>query len=169
MLNAVIEVSSRAELALVAKKSQPDIVLLDYNLPRLNGVDAITQIHSAAPNLKMIVISAPKSLADRLVCDRALAFLSNATDAEDAIAAIKTILREQHAATVIPGASANNLTQKQFAVLKLIARGKSNKEASQQLKMAPETVKSHLSEIYRRLEVVNRAEAVNAAHQRGII
>lgn len=169
MFNAVIEVSSRAESALVAKKSQPDIVFLDYNLPRLSGVDAITQIHSAAPDLKMIVISAPKSPADRLVCDRALAILSNANDAEDAAVAIKAILRGQHAATVIPDASANNLTQKQFAVLKLIAQGKSNKEASQKLNMSPETVKSHLSEIYRRLEVANRAEAVNAAHRRGII
>ncbi len=169
-----IDVFSEVEQALVvAAEAPPDIALLDYYLPGLSGAEAIGKLREASPSTKIIVISASLSPADRQVSEvaGAVAFLAKAADPDDVIDAISAILRGENAETITPEApaSAVDLTQKQFAVLTLIAQGKSNKEASQILAMSPETVKSHLSEIYRRLEVANRAEAVNAARRRGII
>ncbi len=169
-----IDVFSEVEQALViAAEAPPDIALLDYYLPGLSGAEAIGKLRDASPTTKIIVISASLSPADRQVSEvaGAVAFLAKAADPDDVIDAIAAILRGEIAETVTPEvpASAVDLTQKQFAVLTLIAQGKSNKEASKILAMSPETVKSHLSEVYRRLEVANRAEAVNAARRRGII
>ena len=171
---AEIEVFSEVEQALAAAvESQPDVVLLDYYLPGLSGAEAIQQIRKAIPETQVIVISASLSPADRQVSEvaGAVAFLAKASDPDEVVAAIAAILRGDQADIIAPEApaSAVDLTQKQFAVLTLISQGKSNKEASQILAMSPETVKSHLSEIYRRLGVANRAEAVNAARQRGVI
>ena len=171
---AEIEVFSEVEQALaVAAEAQPDVVLLDYYLPGLSGAEAISQIRAAIPETQVIVISASLSPADRQVSEvaGAVAFLAKASDPDEVVAAIAAILRGDQAEVIAPEApaSAVDLTQKQFAVLTLISQGKSNKEASQILAMSPETVKSHLSEIYRRLGVANRAEAVNAARQRGVI
>lgn len=171
---AEIVVFSEVEQALaVAAEAQPDVVLLDYYLPGLSGAEAISQIRAAIPETQVIVISASLSPADRQVSEvaGAVAFLAKASDPDEVVAAIAAILRGDQAEVIAPEApaSAVDLTQKQFAVLTLISQGKSNKEASQILAMSPETVKSHLSEIYRRLGVANRAEAVNAARQRGVI
>lgn len=172
--DAEIEVFSEVETALdAARAARPDVALLDYYLPGLSGAEAIQKLHEASPDTKVIVISASLSPADRQVSETAgaSAFLAKASDPDEVVEAISAILRGEQAAAVQPEApaAAVDLTQKQFAVLTLISQGKSNKEASQILSMSPETVKSHLKEIFRRLEVANRAEAVNAARQRGII
>lgn len=171
---AEITVFSDVEAALqAAAEAPPDIALLDFYLPGLSGVEAIRNLRAAAPGAKVIVISASLSPADRIASENAgaAAFLAKVSDPDEVVAAISAILRGEQAETTAPEApaAAVDLTQKQFAVLALISQGKSNKEASQILTMSPETVKSHLSEIYRRLDVANRAEAVNAARQRGII
>lgn len=171
---AEIEVFSEVEAALqAAGRAAPEAVLLDFYLPGLSGVEAIRQLRGVSPETKVIVISASLSPADRIASENAgaAAFLAKAADPDEVVAAIAAILRGEEAETAAPEApaAAVDLTQKQFAVLTLISQGKSNKEASQILTMSPETVKSHLSEIYRRLDVANRAEAVNAARRRGII
>lgn len=169
-----IDVFSEVEAALdQAQDAAPDVALLDFYLPGLSGVEAIRKLHEAAPETKVIVISASLSPADRIASENAgaAAFLAKAADPDEVVEAIAAILRGDQAVVTAPEApaAAVDLTQKQFAVLALISQGKSNKEASQILAMSPETVKSHLKEIFRRLEVANRAEAVNAARQRGII
>lgn len=172
--DAEIVVFSEVEAALQAAADRaPDVALLDFYLPGLSGVDAIRNLRAAAAGTKVIVISASLSPADRIASENAgaAAFLAKASDPDEVVAAIAAILRGEQAQSATPEApaSAIDLTQKQFAVLTLISQGKSNKEASQILTMSPETVKSHLSEIYRRLGAANRAEAVNAARRRGII
>lgn len=172
--SAAIEVFSDVEAALLAAEaSAPEIALLDFYLPGLSGVEAIRKLRAAAPATTVIVISASLSPADRIASENAgaAAFLAKAADPDEVVQAIAAILRGEQAETAAPEApaAAVDLTQKQFAVLTLISQGKSNKEASQILTMSPETVKSHLSEIYRRLGAANRAEAVNAARRRGII
>ncbi len=130
-------------------------------------------ICNAAPSAQVIVISASLSPADQQMSEAAgaVAFLSKTSGPDDVVRAIAAILNGEKAemAAISRPAAAVDLTAKQFEVLTLIAKGKSNKEASSILGMSPETVKSHLSEIYRRLDVVNRAEEVNAARQRGVI
>ena len=172
--DAEITVFAEVETALEATEvSAPDVTLLDFYLPGLSGVEAMQKLRAAAPEMKIIVISASLSPADLIASENAgaAAFLSKAADPDEVVEAIAAILRGEQAETAAPEApaAAVDLTQKQFAVLTLISQGKSNKEASQILTMSPETVKSHLSEIYRRLDVANRAEAVNAARRRGII
>ncbi len=169
-----IDVFSEVEAALDrAAVTRPDAALLDFYLPGLSGVEAIGKLRAASPETKIIVISASLSPADRIASENAgaAAFLAKAADPDEVVEAIAAVLRGEKAETGAPEApaAAVDLTQKQFAVLTLISQGKSNKEASQILAMSPETVKSHLSEIYRRLGAANRAEAVNAARQRGII
>lgn len=171
---AAIEVYSEVETALeAANATGPDVALLDYYLPGLSGAAAIGKLREASPGTKVIVISASLSPADHQVSEAAgaVAFLAKASDPDEVVEAIAAILRGERAETAQSEApaAAVDLTQKQFAVLTLISQGKSNKEASQILSMSPEIMKSHLKEIFRRLDVANRAEAVNAARQRGII
>jgi len=154
----------------------PPIVLLDINLPDSKGAQGARELIRIMPGLKIIALSA-EDAHDRqtqLLRSGVHGFLSKTVQPEIFITKltelILTPMRTQRpdSAQAHPG-ELKFLSERQKAVITELARGRSNKEIALSLGIGTETVKTHVSEIIRRLNVRNRAEAVRHFMMRGAI
>jgi DNA-binding NarL/FixJ family response regulator len=159
---------------LVLANDPAPIVLLDVNLPDSKGAHGARELIRILPGLKIIALSADDSqdLQTRLLKSGVHGFLPKTIEPEIFIAKLKELIRDpvrgqqasRHQALV---GDVEFLSERQKAVMTELARGRSNKEIAQSLGIGVETVKTHVSEIIRRLNVRNRAEAIRLFMVRG--
>ena len=159
------------------RKHQPDVTLMDLRLPRMGGVEAIHRIRSEAPQARIIVLTTYDGDEDiyRALKAGARAYLLKGMTSEDLV----TTIRAVHAGkSHIPAAIAEklaermgteDLTPREFDVLKEIVNGKSNKEIATELNVSEATVKTHINSLLGKLGVTDRTQAATAAIQRGIV
>jgi NarL family two-component system response regulator LiaR len=163
------------EAATMSQRLQPDVVLMDLVMPVLDGVRAITRIREIAPETRVIVLT---SFADdekivAAIRAGAAGYLMKDVSPQDLAAAIRLV----HAGEPIlapevmrrlmaevgraPGSPepADNLTEREIVVLKLIANGLSNKEIARDLTLSEKTVKTHVSNILQKLHLADRTQA----------
>ena len=171
--------SAEEALPLIARV-QPDVVLLDLELPGLDGVAAIPRLVDAAPATRVLVFTAYDTDERVLGAIRAGAkgyLLKGAAVAEIAravrvVASGGSALEPRVGAKLIdavraPGAA--SLTEREREVLRLIAQGLPSKQIARTLNISERTVKFHSSALLRKLGAENRAEAVARAAQRGLL
>ena len=154
----------------------PDVVLVDLHLPRGSGVDLIRELRRTRPGIRSIVLTVDRD--DHLVADAleqgATAWLTKDLDPQSMVETIRKAALEEspqapRAATPTPGPRPDPLlTPREAQVLRLIARGRSNREIATALSVAERTVGSHLSSIYRKLGVPNRMLAARYALRKGL-
>lgn len=156
---------------------RPDVALLDVRMPRLDGIGVLEEIRREDPSARAIMLTTFDTDADISKAIRAGAkgYLLKDAQREE----LMTCIRKVHAGeTYIPpalvsklaaGISHQPLSGRELDVLKLLARGKSNKEIAINLYISETTVKSHLRNIFAKLNVLSRTEALCAASQRGLI
>jgi DNA-binding NarL/FixJ family response regulator len=169
-----VQEAAAAEMAL-GVRAPPDLVLLDFRLPALNGAEAVKAFRQRFPNALVIVISASEDRREAQAAMRAgaRAFVHK-TASMEAIADV--IQRVLEGATIEPrwdaGAgqapAAAELTSRQLEILGMLCEGISNKEVALRLGLAVITVKTHVSAIFRALGVVNRTQAAMAARRLGL-
>jgi DNA-binding NarL/FixJ family response regulator len=161
---------------------RPDILLLDLELPGLDGVAAMPDIVRRSPGIRVIVFTAydtDERIFGALKAG-ASGYLLKGAPAAEIGRAIRVVhaggshLEARVAARVVsqvggPRRPAPLLTEREIEVLSLVARGLSNKQIAHQLTIAESTVKFHLSTIFGRLGADNRAQAVALAVERGAI
>ena len=159
------------------RKHQPDVTLMDLRLPRMGGVEAIQRIRAEAPQARIIVLTTYDGDEDiyRALKAGARAYLLKGMTSEDLV----TTIRAVHAGkSHIPAAIAEklaermgteDLTPREFDVLKEIVSGKSNKEIASELNVSEATVKTHINSLLGKLGVTDRTQAATAAIQRGIV
>lgn len=176
---AVFEASSaETGLQMGSTRSNLRLILLDFRLPGLNGADAVQAFHCRFPAAAVVVVSASQERREGEAAMRAgaRAFLSKASSMEVITQAIRKVLLGQtlppewipaHAQTLFAPVMAD-LTSRQLEILSMLCQGHSNKEISLRLGVADITVKTHISAIFRALGVVNRTQAVLAAHRLGL-
>lgn len=168
-----------------AKELMPDVVLMDISMPELNGVQATELLRRDCPRVKVLVLTAykDKGYLDRLLKVGASGFILKLSAAEELIEAIrlvaegKTYLDPQMVDRIAEGyvrsktlrgeVRQRELTSREEEVLRLIARGYSNKEISTQLKIAVKTVESHKANLMQKLELRSRTEIVRYAVRQG--
>jgi len=156
---------------------QPDITLMDLQMPKLNGVEAITSIRSQSPKARIIVLTtyAGDTRALRALKAGASGFLLKNSVRKDLLEAIQVVssgrryLPPDVATEVAVHAVDEPLTSREIDILRLIAQGKANKEIAHQIGVGEETVKAHLKSIFAKLDVADRTHAVTLAAKRGII
>ncbi|MDX6642774.1 MAG: hypothetical protein QOD76_736 [Solirubrobacteraceae bacterium] len=170
--------NGRELLALVERRS-PDLVLMDLRLPDVDGLECLEQIKRSWPDVKAVVLSA---LDDRDSIDAALragasAYIVKSVNPVD----ISSVLRQASegtvyhapsapvAATEPPAADEPALTERETAILEAVASGLTTKAISQQFWVTEHTVKFHLTNIYRKLDVPNRAGAVRYAFEHCLV
>jgi two-component system, NarL family, nitrate/nitrite response regulator NarL len=163
-----------AEFAL-AVRTTPDLVLLDFRLPALNGAEAVKVFRQRFPSALVIVISASEDRREAQAAMRAgaRAFVHK-TESMEAIASV--IRQVFEGATIEPRwevgdpqtSLASGLTSRQLEILGMLCEGISNKEIALRLGLAVITVKMHVSAIFRALGVVNRTQAALAARRLGL-
>jgi DNA-binding NarL/FixJ family response regulator len=168
-----------------AKELMPDVVLMDISMPELSGVQATELLRRDCPSTRILVLTAykDKGYLDRLLKVGASGFILKLSAAEELIGAIRlvaegrTYLDPQMVDRIADGyirsktlkgeVRQRELTAREEEVLRLIARGYSNKEISNQLKIAVKTVESHKANLMQKLELRSRTEIVRYAVRQG--
>jgi DNA-binding NarL/FixJ family response regulator len=159
------------------REHRPDVVLMDLRMPVMGGVDAIRTITGEFPEARILALTTYEGDADirRALGAGARGYLLKDMLLSDVITAIRRVLQGER---VIPTGVAtrlaeyperSDLTERELEVLQLVARGLSNKEVAKAIGRMDETVKIHLKNIFAKLDVTDRTEAVTVALGRGLI
>lgn len=161
-----------------------DVALIDLRLPILDGVGLLKAANNAGCLVPIIVVTASKAPEDicKVKALGALGFIYKASSSAQILDTISRVLNGElvfpdentalhniaHERQSTDWADKHNLTKRQLEVVRLIKQGLSNQEIANKLFVSIATVKSHLSSIFKTLDVKSRTEAVNKAHQFGL-
>jgi len=159
------------------REHRPDVVLMDLRMPIMDGVQAIRAITAEFPAARILALTTYEGDADirRALEAGARGYLLKDMLLTDVITAIRAVRRGDR---VIPTAVAarlaefperSDLTERELEVLQLVARGLSNKQVARAIGRAEETVKIHLKNMFAKLDVADRTEAVTVGLARGLI
>jgi DNA-binding NarL/FixJ family response regulator len=173
--------SAEVALALV-NRLQPDVVLMDIRLPGMNGIEATRRIHERHPQVRVLVVSAydDEEYLHGAMQAGAAGYLSKTApgrefvEAVRAVAAGGSVLEPQLLARLLAPAQRladprAGLTEREVAVLQLLADGLQNKQIAARLGISPRTVDRHCDSIYAKLGVRSRTEAVVRAIATGLV
>ena len=176
-LEVVAEASNGLEAEELFKAQRPDVGLLDLRMPKLDGLDVLRRIMKWQPASRLIVLTTyddEKDIAEALKAG-ARAYLVKDTSANELITCIRNVAAGQ---TYIPPAigaklaaqmNQVQLTVRELTVLKLIAKGDSNRVIAETLHISEATVKVHATNLFHKLDVTSRTEAIGVAIRRGLI
>ena len=160
------------------RATDPDLVLLDVRMPGMDGLACLELIRERHPDVKVIMLSGSEDpeIIEAALRRGASAFVTKQIDPRDLSSAIRQAVEgtvfQAIGASSDPGSSpaqSAGLTDKELGVLRAVARGQSNKQVARELFVSEQTVKFHLTNIYRKLDVANRTEAVHFAIRQRIV
>lgn len=176
-IEVVGSASDGLEATSLYRSLRPDVTLMDLQMPRLGGVDAIERIRKESPGARFIVLTTFDGDEDiyRAMQAGAKAYLLKGMELDELLTAIRTV----HAgrASVPPSiaeklaqrVSSQELTARELDVLQRIVAGRANKEIASDLHISEATVKSHVNSLLGKLGVGDRTHAAVVALQRGIV
>jgi DNA-binding NarL/FixJ family response regulator len=178
-IHVVGEARSSSELLGLVERRRPGVVLMDFPMADGSGTTAIDEIRRSWPNVKIVVLSAaddPGTIGAALQAGASAFIVKNAELSDIGPVLRQTAARTAHHAigyaTVDEPAGVDprspGLTDREQVILGLIAKGLTTAVISQDLWVSQQTVKFHLTNIYRKLGVANRAAAVRYAVERGL-
>jgi len=184
--NVVGEASDGEEAVKLAARYRPDVIIMDISMPTLNGIEATRQIKAAHPSTAILILTAYdyEQYIFSLLSAGAAGYLLKDISSRELVEAIQTVYRGESvlhplvARKVMERFRANKgehngepvsevLTEREMAVLKIAATGKSNTVIAEELHLSVHTVESHLGAIFNKLGVGSRTEAVIQAIKRG--
>jgi two-component system NarL family response regulator len=176
-MKVVAEASDGIEACALCRQHRPDVVLMDLRIPSLSGVEATLAITKELPNCRVIVITTYDGDEDiyRALQSGAQAYLLKDMSREELVEAIRAVhAGEYRLPANVAGRLAERMrrpeiTPREIEALKLIVKGKSNKEIASSLSITEETVKGHLKNLFAKLRVNDRTQAAITALQRGIV
>jgi DNA-binding NarL/FixJ family response regulator len=184
-LLVVGEASTGEETITRAEALQPDIILMDIQMPGVNGIEATRRILHTSPNIGIIVVTMFEDDSSIFSAMRAGArgYILKEANEEEVLRAIRAvasgeaifgpaIARRLMQFFSKPALASDpvfpELTEREREILDLIARGESNAEIAQRLVLSPHTVRNHISNIFSKLQVADRAEAIIRAKDAGL-
>ena len=184
-VEVVGEAADGEEAVRLARELRPDVVLMDLLMPKMDGIAATEAIRAELPDVEVVALTSV--LEDAAVTGAiragAIGYLLKTTEADELCEAIKAAaagqvrLAPEAAARLIrevrtpenPEALTEPLTERETEVLRLIARGMANKQIARELIVAMSTVKTHVNNIYGKLETRNRTQALARAKELGLL
>jgi two-component system, NarL family, response regulator len=176
-LDVVASLSCGRETLAVAAEMAPDVVILDVRMPDGDGLEVLPELRSRHPRIRVLMFSgySGDDVVHRALRLGAVGYLLKTTPADELVAAVRqatthrwpvsTVLAERLAER----AYFDDLSSREVEILRLVARGQSNKEIAGTLSLAEGTVKNHVKSIIEKLRVSGRTEAVTLALRRGIL
>jgi DNA-binding NarL/FixJ family response regulator len=161
----------------LVRRVRPDVVLLDIRLAEMDGLVCLDQIKESYPEIKVIVLSvfSSEALIENVMKRGASGYVVKSVLPADLPSIIRQAVAEDRLplpiavdADVAATAAAVGLTPRELAILTAVAKGMTNDAIAHRLTVAPQTVKFHLTNVYRKLGVTNRTEAALYAYQHGL-
>jgi DNA-binding NarL/FixJ family response regulator len=176
-MQLVAEASNGREAIDQFRKVQPDVTLMDVQMPDMSGIDALIAIREEAPKAKIIVLTTygGDALAMRAMKAGAHAYVLKGLVRKDLLETIRAVNRGQKrihpdvAVELAQHSGESTLTAREIEVLSLVAAGNSNKRIAASLNITEDTAKGHLKSILAKLGASDRTRAVTLALKRGII
>jgi two-component system, NarL family, response regulator LiaR len=177
----VVGEAERGDLALqLMDRTQPDVVLLDVRLPGISGIETTRRIRAGFPTVRVLILSAYADQALEAFQAGASGYLLKTASSRELLAAVRSV---SCGATVIQGSVVESLnlwglgvppgkavalTARETEILRLIARGLTNRAIAREVGIAPRTADQHVHSIYIKAGVKSRAEAVRYAIVHGL-
>jgi DNA-binding NarL/FixJ family response regulator len=171
------EASNGREALDLFRRHQPDITLMDLQMPEMNGIDAIGAIRGEFPEARIIVLTThPGDVqVSRAFKAGARAYLMKSELRKELLKTIRAVhagqkrMSPEVASELAEHVTDGALTPREIEVLRLVAAGNANKEIGARLSLTEVTIKSHVKNILAKLEANDRTHAVTIALKRGII
>ncbi|HEU4657184.1 MAG TPA: response regulator transcription factor [Capillimicrobium sp.] len=189
-LEVVGEAGDGAEAVELARRLEPDVVLMDVRMPRMDGIEATRRIGQAGLRTRVLVLTTfdlDEHVYDALRAG-ASGFLLKDVPRERLVDAVRTVAAGEalmapsvlerlvaHYVSRPPIVAAGRppgleqLSERELEVLRLIGRGRSNAEIAAELVISPATVKSHVRQVLRKLSLRDRVQAVVLAYETGLV
>jgi DNA-binding NarL/FixJ family response regulator len=175
------------EAVALCRQTEPDVVLMDISMPKMDGISATREIRSLLPQTAVIILTAHEE--DEQVFEGmkagAQGYLLKDAEPEDLSRAIRTVyagdtiiapdLAQKMLNTFESGKSSGSsrlmppLTERELEVIRALAQGKSDRQIANSLGISEKTVRNHTSNIYRKLHIFDRTQAVIYAIREGVI
>ena len=186
-IEIVGEASDGAECLRLVPELKPDVVLMDLQMPRMDGITAIDRLRSEHPEIAIVILTTynEDDLMIRGLQAGARGYLLKDTNRENLLDTIQaaakgeTLLKPEILARVLAARSKpvsasaaqvdSALTDRELEVLQAASRGERNKEIAYKLGITERTVKAHLASIYQKFNVDSRAAAVAVGAQKGLL
>ncbi|MGC4048249.1 MAG: response regulator transcription factor [Paludibaculum sp.] len=176
-MQLVAEATNGQEAADLYLQHQPDITLMDLQMPVMNGIDAILAIRRDHPNARIIVLTTYSGdvQAIRAIRAGAAGYLLKSMMRKELVETIRAVhagrrrIPPEIAQEIAEFVNSDTLTDREIEVLRNIAQGCSNKAVAGQLGISEDTVKSHMKSILAKLNANDRTHAVLIAMKRGFL
>jgi len=184
-MQVVGEAENGQQAVSLAKKLSPDVVVMDLAMPLMNGLTATREILKAVPSAKILVLSSysDDECVRSLMDAGAMGYLMKQTASNELVEAIRHTrrgnqvfspaisqrIRAQRAGAFMDGGTAALLTAREMQVLKLIARGGSNKEIATELDISIKTVEKHRQQVMNKLNIHDVAGLTRYAISKGLV
>ena len=185
-MKVVAEASDGEEAVKLASELKPNVVVMDIVMPRLNGIEATRKIKEIAPDTAILILTAydDDEYVLGLLDAGAAGYLLKSARGRDLVGAIRAIrsgesvlhpkiiaklLRRATLAPVGEHKASELLSERESEVLRLVTSGMSNKEIAEKLFLSQRTVKAHLTNIFNKLNVASRSEAIVKGLQWGLV
>lgn len=176
-MEVVAELDSGDRAVTAYAEHQPDVVIMDLQLPGLSGIEATQALISADPAARVLIFStfARDEEIHRALRAGALGYLQKSASRPDLLAAIRAVaagrqsLPPDIAARLSERDTRADITPRELEILTLVTQGNANKEIAASLGIAEDTVKQHVSRILQKLGVNDRAQATAEAIRLGLV
>ncbi len=176
-IEIVAEAKNGNEAVMLAKKLNPDVIVMDLVMPKKDGVEATAEIHASNPGIKIVVLTSfgtSDKIARALRCGAAGALLKTAEDRE-LVATVRKVASGAHVVSsavkklLATDPPAGELTPRQVEILQAMARGLTNKDIARLFGIRTDGVNQHVIAILSKLGAANRTEAVATALRKRLV
>ena len=186
-LTVIGEAENGRQALYMTREMEPDLILMDISMPEMGGIDALKQINETLPSVKvlMLTVHEDEGLLKKAIQAGASGYVVKRAVESELITAIRTIMQGDiyihpsmtkilirdlvEAPKARKQSSDNTLTQREIDVLRLIARGYTNKQIAQKLIISARTVEGHRANIMNKLDLHSRVELVEYAENHNLL
>ena len=175
-IEVVGSTTSGSQVLPLVRQTSPDVVLLDLRMPGMDGLRCLEALRERHPNVKAVVLSGSEEpdVIEAAFRRGAVGFVVKRIDPADLAGLIRQVADGKRyypiqTRTTVTEAADLGLTEREGDILKALVDGLSNKQIARQFWLSEQTIKFHLTNVYRKLGVGSRTEALRQAYEHGLI